>query len=127
MGVTKTLVIAAVTLSVSGCGILGIGDRRGGLFGGGSLFGDGGASEQGLPFRANLSSGADPRNFTVRVRAEGSNVPAVRESTRFQATRYCLDTFGRSDAVWQIDPVSNDWAFTRNGNDMVFTGRCTAR
>ena len=80
-----------------------------------------------LPFRASLALGEDRRDFTVSVRAGDNSLQAVRETVRFTATRYCLPTYGGSDVDWVIDPATQDWAFTRDGEDMVFTGRCLAR
>ena len=97
--------------------------------GGSSGFGGAGTGSPSAPleFRASLQRGEDRRDFTVRVRAGGATVGQVRESVRFQSTRYCLPTFGKSDAEWTIDPDTGDWAFTRDGADMIFSGRCLAR
>ena len=97
--------------------------------GGSSGFGGAGSGSPSAPldFRARLQRGEDRRDFTVRVRAGGATVDQVRESVRFQSTRYCLPTYGKSDAEWAIDSETGDWAFTRDGADMIFSGRCTAR
>ncbi len=113
---TFLLIILAASI-LSGCGVR---DR---LFGGGS-----GQADIALPFSAKLTRGDDRRNILVRVtRAGGVSVDDVRESVRFQATRYCLGNYGASDTRWVIDPVTSDWAFTRDGQDMIFSGRCVAR
>ena len=91
------------------------------------LFGGNGQADAALPYRAKLTKGDDRRDIAVRVRAGGVTVSDVRESVRFEATRYCLATYGGSDTRWQIDPATGDWAFTRDGQDMIFSGRCTAR
>ena len=70
-----------------------------------------GVSDTALLYRADLDRGEDRRDYTVRVQNKGAGVAEVRESVRFQATRYCLDRFGGSDALWEIDPVTGDWAF----------------
>ena len=85
-------------------------------------------TENDLPFRASLSKGADPRNIAVSVTAPGeTSVDEVRESVRFEATKYCLLRFGSSDAEWDLDPTTNDWAFTQSGRVLVFSGRCSGR
>lgn len=112
----RCLQFFCVLLMISGCGV------RERVFGAGAT-----QSDVALPFRAKLTKGVDRRDFTVRVRAGGASVDRVRESVRFQATGYCLSTFGGSDTRWAIDPVTGDWAFTRDGEDMIFSGRCTAR
>ena len=94
-----------------------------GLFGGDRAY-----SPATLPFRATMVKGDDPRDISVRVAdAAEASVEDVRESARFQATSYCLPTFGKSDAEWTEDAATGDWAFLRDGDDMIFTARCTAR
>ncbi len=123
MRIAKPLVLGAMCLGLAGCGMFG----DNGPLGIGRMFGDGGAADAGLPFRAKLSRGQDRRNFTVTVRAGGATVPQARESARFPATRYCIETYGASDIDWVIDPASGDWAVSRDSDKMVFAGRCTAR
>ena len=125
MRATKVIVSGLLVLSLTGCSVLGGGN--GGFPGIGRIFGDGGASDQGLPFRASLRRGGDRRDFTVNVRAGGVGVAQARESARFPATRYCLETFGGSEIDWTIDPNTGDWAFSRDGRSMIFQGRCFAR
>ena len=112
----RLMLVVALAVGLTGCGRI-----RDWWTGGG------GQAAEALPYRANLSKGADRHDFTVTVRAPGAAVTSVRESVRFPATRYCLETFGVSDALWTTDPATGDWAVTRNGDTMVFTGRCTAR
>lgn len=129
MRATKVIVFGVLILSLSGCSVfsrLG-GGGGGGVLGVGRVFGDGGASEQGLPFRATLRRGDDRRDFTVNVRAGGVSVGTARESARFPATRYCLESYGGSDVDWTIDPATGDWAFSRDGQSMIFQGRCISR
>lgn len=125
MTVSKAMVLSVALMTLSGCGVLG--GNGNGFLGIGRLFGDGGASQAGLPYRSSLRRGDDTRDFTVRVEAGGVGVAEARESVRFPATRYCLETFGGSDVDWVIDPTSGDWAFERDGQAMIFQGRCTAR
>ena len=85
------------------------------------------ASERELPFKAKLSTGEDKRDITISVANKGAGVEAVRESVRFEATKYCLLNYGGSDADWRMSSVSEDWAFTQDGDKLVFNARCTAR
>ncbi|MEM6408118.1 MAG: hypothetical protein AAF700_06825 [Pseudomonadota bacterium] len=78
-----------------------------------------------LPFKAKLSKG-EARDFSVSVDSEGKGLEEVRESVRFEATKYCLGTFGGSDATWTTDPATGDWAFNRDGTRLIFNGECTA-
>ena len=86
-----------------------------------------GVAATALPYKTRMSRGEDRRDVTVSAEAPGATVEAVRESVRFEATRYCLTFFGASEADWTIDPATGDWAFVRDGDDMIFTARCTAR
>jgi hypothetical protein len=137
----RTAIAAFALIALTGCGGFdslsgssGMGDSLGGSsgfdsLGGSSGFGGAGSGTPSAPlqFRARLQRGEDRRDFTVRARAGGATVEQVRESVRFQATRYCLPTYGGSEVEWAIDPETNDWAFTRDGSDMVFSGHCTKR
>ena len=100
------------SIALSGCALIGQ---------------DESVSDVTLPFRASLDRGEDPREFTVSVAHRGGTVPMVRESVRFPATRYCLERFGGSDALWDMDPATDDWAFQHRGDTLVFSGRCVAR
>ena len=111
----RLLLIPMMAAGLTGCGFFN--------FGGGSD----GVADVALPFRASLTKSEDPRDFTIFVRAGNNSVDAVRETVRFTATRYCLPIFGGSDVDWVIDPATQDWAFSRDGEDMVFSGRCLAR
>ena len=113
---TRLIVLICIALTLSGCGL------RQRIFGGGA-----GQADTALPYRAKLTKGDDQRDISVRVQAGGVSVAQVRDSVRFQATRYCLSTYGGSETRWTIDPVTRDWAYTRDGQDMIFTGRCVAR
>lgn len=110
----RLVVISALILSTAACGRLGLGNpaKRA-------------ESSVELPFRAKLSK-AEERAFTVAVTHEGNGLDEVRESVRFEATKYCLLTFGGSDADWTIDPATEDWAFTQDGAQLIFAGECTA-
>ena len=84
-------------------------------------------SERALPFKAKLSTGEDKRDIAIAVVNKGAGLEDVRESVRFEATKYCLLNYGGSDAEWQMSSVSKDWAFTQDGDKLVFNARCTVR
>ena len=117
MQTVKFISVVALTLSVSGCG-------AGGWF---SEFFGFGRPEAGLPYRASLSRAEEPRSFVVSVTAGDATIDEVRESARMPATRHCLETYGGSDVDWVTDPASGEWALARDGDVMVFSGRCTVR
>lgn len=110
------LLIALVALS--GCGRFNL-----------PFFGDGGGvPATPLPFRATLSEAEDdPRDFAIVVRAQGASLDMIRETARFEATRYCLETFGGSAAIWRRDPATGDWLVRRTEDGPAVSGRCIAR
>lgn len=109
----RGILIALIVVSLAGCSWF----RRDGE----------GVAAAVLPYKASLSKGEDNRDVSISVRAGDASVEDVRESVRFPATRYCLSVFGGSEVDWSLDPVTADWAYVRDGEDMVFTGRCTSR
>ena len=113
--ILRGLILCALVLSVASCGRLGIGNAA-----------NRADAERPQPYKAKLRKGED-RAFAVSVANKGDGVEEVRESVRFEATKYCLLTFGGSDAEWKISPVSKDWAFTQDGDRLIFEGECTAR
>lgn len=114
--ILRAIIILALSLPVASCGtvknLTGIGGPK---------------AARALPYKARLAKGSDRREFTVAVTNKGAGVAEVRESVRFPATEYCLFQYGSSDAEWDIDPVTGDWAFEQDGGKLLFAGRCTAR
>ena len=111
----RLLIITALVLSTASCARLGRDKSRNA------------ATERTLPFKAKLSSGEDKRDVAVTVVNNGAGVEDVRESVRFEVTKYCLLNYGGSDAEWQMSSVSDDWAFTQDGDKLIFSARCIAR
>ncbi len=112
----KHLVSLAIILLLSACGIserLGFGTDR---------------AARSMPYRAALATSEDGQDLAVTVTAPaGTQVEQVRESARYQATYHCLRSFGDSDADWQLDPATRDWAYVRTEETMIFTARCEGR
>ena len=106
-------------LALPGCGW--IGETFSGV---GRAFGFG--DDGGLPFRAAARPGEDRRDLAVTVTVPAS-VPLedFRESARFPVTRYCIETFGTSEADWAIDPARGDWAVARTETTAALSARCT--
>ena len=87
----------------------------------------GAETENRLPYKAKLSKGDDKRDITITVVNKGAGLSEVRESVRFEATKYCLLNYGGSDAEWTLDPATGDWAFATSDEALIFTARCSAR
>jgi hypothetical protein len=117
----RAVLALGLAVPLSGCGWLSdtvssVGESFG--------FGDDG----GLPFRASVDPGEDPRDLLVSVQVP-PNVPLddLRESARFPVTRYCLANFGTSEADWAIDAATADWALTRTTEGARLQARCIGR
>lgn len=110
----RFILLSCAVAMLSGCSFFNFGGSEG-------------VADSALPFRSSLTKGEDPRDFAIFVRAGENSLEAVRETVRFTATRYCLPVFGGSDVDWVMDPATLDWAFSRDGDDLVFNGRCLAR
>ena len=110
----RTILVGCVVLSLAGCSLIRPQTGEG-------------VAATALAYKANLARGEDPRDVTVTVKAGGVGVEDVRESVRFPVTRYCISAYGGSDADWELDPATGDWAFYREGDNMIFSARCTTR
>ncbi|MGB3316821.1 MAG: hypothetical protein WBB85_20705 [Albidovulum sp.] len=84
--------------------------------------------ERSFPYKAEIAVDENQSDLAISVAAPpGVTVDIVREAARYQVTRHCLQTFGDSDADWQIDPATGDWAYTRTPDAMIFRARCQGR
>jgi hypothetical protein len=114
--------VAALGLLVAlpGCGW--IGDRFAGV---GRAFG---FDDAGMPYRAVVRPDEDRRAVAVTVTVSpGVPLEDFRESARFPVTRYCIETFGSSEAEWTTDPASGDWAVARSETTAGLRARCASR
>ena len=80
-----------------------------------------------LPYKTSLSSQKNAEEFVVSVKNKEQGIEEVRESVRFEATKYCLLYFGTSDINWKISQITQDWAFDSNSGKLIFSGQCEVR
>jgi len=82
-----------------------------------------------LPFETRLLSDRRSPDLSVAVDARGAGLDAVRESVRFEGTRYCLRSFGSSRIDWIASPADpRDWIATVDARGrQVYSGRCVGR
>ena len=80
-----------------------------------------------LPYKTSLSSQKNAEEFVVSVKNKEQGIEEVRESVRFEATKYCLLYFGTSDINWKISQITQDWAFDSNSEKLIFSGQCEVR
>jgi hypothetical protein len=122
----RPVIIMTVCAALSGCGTVGGFSGFSGI--GSKSAGKRAASENELPYKAKVTkSENDILDFSVSVANNGEGVEAVRESVRFEGTKYCLFTNGSSDINWTIDEATSDWAFVQDGDALIFNGRCVGR
>lgn len=116
----RLLAMAGILALVGGCDVIGsVGD---------AVFPGAGGAVAPTPYRASLDRGEDPRDLTVAVEVTPDvQLVDFRESARFPVTRYCIETFGSSDAAWEMDPATEDWAVIRSGGRALLRARCTGR
>ena len=117
MSVARTALLTLSVLGLASCGGLG---KGGGLFRT--------VTERELPFKTKITNGDDRRDFViVASKAAEADVDDVRESVRHKATRYCIYNIGSSQIDWDMDPATEDWAYTRDGENLGFSGRCIGK
>lgn len=76
-------------------------------------------------FRAKARKAGDAREvFEVSVRPVSASLAGAREAGRYEATRYCVETYGNSTIFWQIGPDSPDEALPIDGDTLTLSGVC---
>ena len=79
-------------------------------------------------FRARATPDRDDaRAFTVTVTPVAIDPDAALRTGRYQATRYCLLTFGGSDTEWINGPDTPLSDLPLDGDSVTLSGRCTQR
>ena len=78
---------------------------------------------EGLYYPARLSPNRDDRKaFTVTVNRAAQGIEGAREAGRYEATRYCIEIYGRSDATWTVGPDTEGLAVV--DDQLILAGRC---
>lgn len=79
----------------------------------------------GQTFRSKAAKASDDRRaFTVEVRPVSASMEGAREAGRFEATKYCVETFGNSAVVWQVGPEDDPASYALQGDTLVLQGTC---
>ncbi|AEI94467.1 MULTISPECIES: hypothetical protein [Roseobacter] len=83
-------------------------------------------SFDGQFFNARLKSerGADRAQFSVTVRPVSASLEGAREAARYEATVYCVNSFGRSDVDWVVGPDDESETLTIENDTLLLQGRC---
>ena len=65
------------------------------------------------------------RNFTATVRRAGRGIEGAQKAAVYEATRYCLDSFGTSEIAWSgVAEGQEDPVYARSGESVSVSGRC---
>ena len=123
----RAILLAVLLSALAGCSP--IQNTFGGLFGGGAGAAKRASLEVGATrFRARATPDAeDKRNFAVSVSPLAVNPEGALEAARYQATRYCLLTYGGSDTEWVAGPDTPLSQLPIDGDQVTLRGRCTHR
>ncbi|KMW57840.1 hypothetical protein AIOL_002808 [Candidatus Rhodobacter oscarellae] len=123
---TRLFLIGLLTLSLASCGVarnigntVGVGQgasKRTTVEGNGTRF----------RARANVQSG-DRRAVTITVTPVAADPDGAKEAGRYQATRYCLLTYGGSDTEWTIGPDQPIEELPVENDTLTLEGRCTQK
>jgi hypothetical protein len=122
---TRLVVLLLMVVSVSACSrIAGTFDRIG--------IGRGGANQQtvvdGVRYKARLKAdNEDRRMITITVTPVATNPQAALEAGRFEATKYCLRTYGGSETMWTYGPETPVENLVITDDTITLTGRCSKR
>ena len=78
----------------------------------------------GMYFPAKSSKASDDRkDFVVTVRRVEQGLAEAREAGRYEATKYCVNSFGTSQIDWAQGPDADAALLVSNGR-LTVRGRC---
>ncbi len=76
-------------------------------------------------FRTKLSKVDGRRDvFTLTVRNASQSINGAREAARYEATVYCVNTYGSSDITWVVGPDTPAENLRLVGDSLTFQGSC---
>lgn len=79
----------------------------------------------GQRFRASASSSReDPHRFVATVREPSKSVDGAIEAGVYQATKYCITTYGTSNIDWTVGPDTPQAQLIDGSGILTLTGRC---
>lgn len=86
-----------------------------------------GLTFDGQKFRARAQQVGDAREeFEVTVRQAGRSPKGAQQAALYEATRYCIENFGRSEIDWRPgqEPAEDAAAARVAGDRITLRGRC---
>ena len=82
-------------------------------------------AHDGQFFRAKISKVDKQRDsFVVSVKEPGKSVKGARSAAHHKATAYCVENFGTSQIIWQVNPLDETVPLTVADNQISFQGVC---
>lgn len=122
---TRIAVLLVLTTALGACGTLSNGISSLNPFGGGKA-----RNQQmvidGVRFRARARpSSEDKRDITITIKPVAVNPEGAVEAGRYEATKYCLLTYGGSDTDWIIGPDTPLSQIPLEDDTFTMHGRCT--
>ena len=80
---------------------------------------------EGQSFNAKLSKVDKQRDvFVVSVKDPARSMDGARQAAHHAATSYCVETYGTSDIIWDINPLDEEVQLRVTDNQLSFRGRC---
>ena len=64
----------------------------------------------------------DNRYFGLKVRRASRSLSGARDAGRYEATRFCIKSFGTSDIEWVLGPDDENVGLT--GKTLKLSGKC---
>ena len=87
--------------------------------------GDDAISFDGQFFNTRLKSErGNQAQFTVTAKPVSASLDGAREAARYEATVYCVNSFGRSDVDWVMGPDDESETLTIENDTLLLQGRC---
>ncbi|WP_425070420.1 hypothetical protein [Sagittula sp. S175] len=109
----KLVLILAVAASLAGCGRLGKGAR------------EQVQTFDGQVFRGSAKALDDgPAHFVASVREPAKSIDGAVQAATYQATKYCIETYGTSDIDWEVGPDTPKDQLAVTSESLSLTGRC---
>ncbi|MFX0545660.1 hypothetical protein ACEWPL_008960 [Roseovarius sp. S1116L3] len=76
-------------------------------------------------YPADLNQVGDRReDFVIAVRDPGQGIEGAREAGRYEATRYCVETFGDSTINWRAGYDPDAGAAVIDNGKLILRGSC---
>ena len=76
----------------------------------------------GFMFNSKLKVGLNKQDFEITVPRANRSLSGAKEAGRYEATIYCVNKFGTSDIVWDLDP--EDVSEVSSSKSIFIKGRC---